>query len=104
MTCGRCDGFMFEDHFMDMNDLSEGMWATTWRCINCSHTVDPVMTANRERQTLHRATQEEVVHQNNAEMPWTFSEIESPCEGVTMMIRPQCNMETGNDCCILGDL
>lgn len=50
MKCERCQGLMFEDHFMDMKDFSEGMWVSTWRCMNCGHAVDPVMVANRERQ------------------------------------------------------
>lgn len=63
MTCERCEGLMLEDHLMDMKDLSEGMWVSTWRCMNCGHAVDPIMVANRQRQALVLVRQEEVVRQ-----------------------------------------
>jgi hypothetical protein len=71
MKCERCQGLMFEDHFMDMKDLSEGMWVSTWRCMNCGHAMDSVMAANRERHALLQIRQEEVVHQTlgDAVMP-----------------------------------
>lgn len=52
MKCERCEGLMLEDHFMDMKDLSEGMWVSTWRCLNCGYATDSVMVANRQRQAL----------------------------------------------------
>ena len=97
MKCERCQGLMFEDHFMDMNDISEGMWISSWRCMNCGHAVDPVMAANRERQTLRQADREQGLHQSDAVLPWMFSESESPSEGVTMMICPGYGIEMEND-------
>lgn len=62
---------MFEDHFMDMNDLSEGLWVSTSRCMNCGHAVDPVMAVNRQRRALLQVRQQEVVHHtlDDAVMP-----------------------------------
>lgn len=57
MKCARCEGLMLEDHLMDMEDFSEGMWVSTWRCMNCGHAVDPVMVANRQRQALPQERQ-----------------------------------------------
>jgi hypothetical protein len=56
MKCERCQGLMLEDHFMDMQDWSEGMWITTWRCMNCGYAVDPIIVANRERHALFVAS------------------------------------------------
>ena len=54
---------MFEDHFMDMKDLSEGMWVSAWRCMNCGHAVDPVMVANRLRQAAWGADEQHIAQE-----------------------------------------
>jgi hypothetical protein len=64
MKCGRCDGLMLEAHLMDMKDLSEGMWVSSWRCMNCGHAVDPVMMANRQRQALRHLQGEQIVQES----------------------------------------
>jgi hypothetical protein len=61
MKCERCQGLLVQDHFMDMRDLSEGMWVATARCMNCGHAVDPVMVANRRRHANLLARREETV-------------------------------------------
>jgi hypothetical protein len=64
MKCERCNGLMLEDHFMDMKDLSEGMWVSSWRCMNCGHAADPIMIANRQRHApLLQVRQEEMVQE-----------------------------------------
>jgi hypothetical protein len=63
MKCERCNGLMLEDHFMDMKDLSEGMWVSSWRCMNCGHAADPVMIANRQRHAPLQVRQEEMVQE-----------------------------------------
>jgi len=50
MKCDRCQGFMLQDSFLDMEESFEGMWLRAWRCLNCGHAVDAVMLANRQRQ------------------------------------------------------
>ncbi len=61
MKCERCQGLLVQDHFMDMRDLSEGMWVATSRCMNCGHAVDPVMVANRQRHADLAVKQKQTV-------------------------------------------
>ena len=61
MKCERCQGLLVQDHFMDMRDLSEGMWVASSRCMNCGHAVDPVIVANRKRHASRAAKQEDTV-------------------------------------------
>jgi hypothetical protein len=68
MKCERCDGLMLEDHLMDMKDLSEGMWVSSWRCMNCGHAADPVMVANRQRHAHLPFRQEETVEETLSEV------------------------------------
>ena len=46
MNCTRCQGWMIEDHFLDFEGTEGYMWMEGWRCLNCGHTVDPVIEAN----------------------------------------------------------
>jgi hypothetical protein len=65
MNCERCQGMMLEDHLIDMEESNGSMWITAWRCVNCGHTVDPVMTANRQlRKTaaVRQAVHEDSIH------------------------------------------
>ena len=50
MTCSRCSGFMLEDQFLDLEGAYGEMWASSCRCVNCSHTHDPVLERNRLAQ------------------------------------------------------
>jgi hypothetical protein len=50
MTCTRCQGYMAEDHFLDLMESAEDMWLAGWRCLNCGHVLDPVMERNRRGQ------------------------------------------------------
>ena len=53
MECLRCRGLMVEDHFFDFEGTQGFMWMKGWRCMNCGHTADPLIAANRR---LHEAT------------------------------------------------
>jgi len=50
MTCSRCSGFMQENLFLDMKGGYGEMWASSWHCVNCGHTHDPVIKRNRIAQ------------------------------------------------------
>jgi hypothetical protein len=52
MTCGRCNGCMARDHFLDLQESGGDWWLEGWRCINCGHVFDPVLEKNRR---LHAA-------------------------------------------------
>ena len=43
MTCSRCQGFMVEDHFLDLEGAFGEMWTTSWRCMNCGRIHDAVI-------------------------------------------------------------
>jgi hypothetical protein len=43
MTCLRCEGFMVEDHCLDMGGAYGEMWTTSWRCMNCGCVHDAVI-------------------------------------------------------------
>ena len=47
MTCSRCQGFMIEDHFLDLEGAYGEMWATSWRCLNCGCVHDSVTEQNQ---------------------------------------------------------
>jgi len=47
MNCGRCQGLMVEDQFLDLEDTYGQMWTTSWRCMNCGHVYDSVIEQNR---------------------------------------------------------
>ncbi len=66
MECDRCQGFMLQDSYLDMEESFEGMWIRAWRCLNCGHAMDAVILANRLRQTHVEspgATQDEAVQE-----------------------------------------
>jgi hypothetical protein len=46
MTCSRCQGFMAEDHRLDMEGSYGPMWTTSWRCVNCGRLHDCVIEQN----------------------------------------------------------
>ena len=46
MTCSRCQGFMAQEHCLDMEGSYGPMWATSWRCVNCGHLRDCVTEQN----------------------------------------------------------
>ena len=52
MECRCCQGFMVEDHFIDVEGTQGFMRMNGWRCMNCGHAADPVIEANRR---LHEA-------------------------------------------------
>ena len=47
MNCSRCQGFMAQEHCLDMEGSYGPMWATSWRCVNCGRLHDPVIEQNR---------------------------------------------------------
>lgn len=47
MKCGRCEGRMVQDHFIDMHDDTGVMNFQGWRCLNCGEIVDPVIGQHR---------------------------------------------------------
>ena len=47
MTCSRCSGFMQESLFLDVQGSYGERWASSWHCLNCGHTHDPVLERNR---------------------------------------------------------
>jgi hypothetical protein len=51
MECDRCQGFMLQDSFLDMEESFGSIWVRAWRCLNCGHAMDAVILANRLRQT-----------------------------------------------------
>lgn len=50
MTCSRCQGFMAEDHFLDLQGGFGEMWTTGLRCLNCGHVLDAVIEQHRSTQ------------------------------------------------------
>ncbi len=49
MNCGRCQGLMISDRFIDLEETGH-LWMAGWRCMNCGHVVDHVTEYNRKRQ------------------------------------------------------
>ena len=49
MNCGRCQGLMITDRFIDLEETGY-LWMTGWRCMNCGHVVDHVTEHNRKLQ------------------------------------------------------
>ena len=47
MNCSRCQGFMIEEHFLDLQGAFGEMWTTSLRCMNCGHVHDAVIEQNR---------------------------------------------------------
>lgn len=61
MTCTRCQGYMAEDHFLDLMETEGEMWMKAWRCLNCGNVLDHVMEQNRTRFAVqHLAAQASV--------------------------------------------
>ena len=49
MNCPRCQGFMVEDYFIDLQETMGPHWVTALRCMNCGNVVEPQIEANRRR-------------------------------------------------------
>ena len=49
MRCGRCDGLMVLDRFLDVYGDAGHLWCRGWRCLSCGEIVDPVILVNRQR-------------------------------------------------------
>lgn len=47
MTCTRCQGYMAEDHFLDLMETGGELWIKAWRCLNCGNVLDHIMEHNR---------------------------------------------------------
>ena len=47
MHCSRCHGLMRKDHLLDMEGGFGGMWAQSWRCMNCGAVHDAVIEQNQ---------------------------------------------------------
>jgi len=48
MQCQRCQGYMINDHFMDILNVSGEMDFTGWRCLNCGDITDPIIASHHE--------------------------------------------------------
>jgi len=47
MRCGRCNGTMVLDYFVDM-ESSEELWMSGWRCLLCGEVIDPLILRHRQ--------------------------------------------------------
>lgn len=47
MCCGRCNGLMIRDSFLDLRDDMGSLQFDGWRCVNCGEVLDPVVLAHR---------------------------------------------------------
>lgn len=47
MRCRRCQGYMINDHFMDILNGGE-MAFKGWRCLNCGDITDPVIVRHHQ--------------------------------------------------------
>ena len=52
MRCGRCDGLMVIDFFIDMGECGEQLWLRAWRCVNCGAVEEPLITRHQLAQGL----------------------------------------------------
>ena len=52
MRCGRCDGLMVVEFFIDMGECGEQLWLRAWRCVNCGTVEEPLITRHRLAQRL----------------------------------------------------
>ena len=52
MRCGRCDGLMVVDFFIDMGGGGEQLWLRAWRCVNCGALEEPLITRHQLAQRL----------------------------------------------------
>jgi methionyl-tRNA synthetase len=48
MNCPRCDGFMIEDRFIDLQDDTGALTFEGLRCLQCGEILDPVIVNNRQ--------------------------------------------------------
>jgi hypothetical protein len=46
MRCGRCQGLMVCDQFMDLAQ-TDMLWASAWRRVNCGEVLDAVIQSHR---------------------------------------------------------
>jgi len=47
--CGRCNGLMVEERFIDLLDDTGNLQFMALRCVQCGEVVDPVILNNRGR-------------------------------------------------------
>ena len=52
MRCGRCDGLMVVDFFIDMGEVGGQLWLRAWRCVNCGAVEEPLITRHQLAQGL----------------------------------------------------
>lgn len=52
MHCDRCNGEMYLDTYVDLQDDTGHFSFHAWRCLNCGYVYDPVIAANKK---LHPA-------------------------------------------------
>ncbi|MGH7256639.1 MAG: hypothetical protein ACREI3_12790 [Nitrospirales bacterium] len=52
MDCPRCQGFMVESTFEDLQNDTGTFSVISWRCINCGGVWDPVVAIHRETRPL----------------------------------------------------
>jgi methionyl-tRNA synthetase len=47
MDCPCCQRIMAEAQFFDLEKIEGLMWMRGWKCLDCGHSVDPLIEANR---------------------------------------------------------
>ena len=47
MHCPCCQSVMTEEQFFDVEKTEGLMWMRGWKCLECGHTTDPLIEANR---------------------------------------------------------
>lgn len=47
MNCPRCNGYMMQDDFLDIQDETGQCRFVAWRCLICGEVLDPVILKHR---------------------------------------------------------
>ena len=47
MKCGRCQGLMVVDYYIDMEDDQGTHWLRAWRCMACGEVIEPGIIKRR---------------------------------------------------------
>ncbi|MGE3154021.1 MAG: hypothetical protein AB7G48_19625 [Nitrospiraceae bacterium] len=56
MNCPRCQGFMVEDYFIDLQETMGPHWVMAMRCMNCGNVMESQMDANRRQHEASLVT------------------------------------------------
>jgi hypothetical protein len=47
MNCPRCNGYMMQDDYLDIQDETGQCRFVAWRCLICGEVLDPVILKHR---------------------------------------------------------